>query len=190
MFCPNCGTSVESSATFCPNCGANLAPAPGQSESQAQTGWSAPYPAAAAAVPMSYAAVPEEKGRRVGAYLIDIVPMLVLAVVHFLPIFGWMLYGLIHACYWLLRDINGASPGKLVIGSYVGNADGTPSTTSQRIVRNVPLALPGILGMIPLIGIFFEFAFALLIFGGEAILLLATGRRLGDRLANTLVFRK
>ncbi len=188
MFCPNCGTSVESSATFCPNCGANLEPVPGQA--QAQSGWSEPYAASASAIPVTYAAVPEEKGRRVVAYLIDVVPMLLLAVIHFLPIFGWMLYGLIHACYWLLRDINGASPGKHVIGSYVASSDGTPATTSQRIVRNVPLALPGILGMIPLIGIFFEFGFAVLIFGGEAILLLATGRRLGDRLANTLVFRK
>ncbi len=116
--------------------------------------------------------------------------MLLLALIHFIPFIGWMFYGLIHACYWLLRDINGASPGKSVMGSFVGSADGTPSTTQQRLLRNLPLAIPGILGMIPLIGIFFEGIVALVIFGTEAILLLVTGRRFGDRLAGTAVFRK
>ncbi|HEX4169358.1 MAG TPA: RDD family protein [Bryobacteraceae bacterium] len=187
MFCPNCGTSVDNLASFCSNCGTTFPSASG--DPQTLDARNAAYPLQSRAA-LSYAATPEEKRRRVAAYLIDIIPMLFLALVHLLPIFGWMLYGLIHVCYWLLRDINGASPGKLVVGSYVANADGTASTTSQRIMRNVPLALPGIIGMIPLIGIFFEFGFAVIIFAGEAILLLATGRRLGDRLANTQVFRK
>jgi uncharacterized RDD family membrane protein YckC len=100
-----------------------------------------------------------------------------------------MFYGLIHACYWLFRDINGASPGKMVMGSFVASENGTPATQNQRIIRNIPLALPGIVGMIPLLGIFFEAGLAALIFCGEAILLLATGRRLGDRIAGTMVFR-
>ena len=142
------------------------------------------------ATPVRYAPVIEEKGRRVVAYLIDVVPMIFLALIHFLPIVGWILYGFIHAFYWLLRDVNGASLGKSVLGSYVAAEDGVPATTSQRILRNVPLAIPGLLGMIPLIGIVFEFVVAILIFGGEALFLLATGRRLGDRLAGTQVFRK
>jgi len=115
--------------------------------------------------------------------------MLVLALVHFLPIIGWMFYGLLHACYWLFRDFNGASLGKMAMGSFVASENGTPASTKQRILRNVTLAIPGILGVIPLLGIFLEAGLALLIFGGEAILLLATGRRLGDRLAGTMVFR-
>ena len=196
MYCPNCGTSTDAAATFCPNCGTNLGTAnPRNVESDipaydATSSARAAYSAPGASVPLAYSRAPEETGRRVVAYLIDVVPMLLLAVIHFLPFIGWTFYGLIHACYWLLRDINGASPGKSVMGSFVGSTDGTPSTTQQRLLRNLPLAIPGVLGMIPLIGIFFEGAVALVIFGTEAILLLVTGRRFGDRLAGTAVFRK
>ena len=155
---------------------------------RAHPAWQAPGMGSAATV--GFPPQVEDKGRRVIAYLIDVVPMLVLALLHFLPIVGWMLYGLIHACYWLFRDYLGASLGKTALGAYVTSEDGSPSTTRQRIIRNVPLAIPGIIGMIPLIGIFFEAGSALLIFGGEALMLLATGRRLGDRLAGTTVYRK
>jgi uncharacterized RDD family membrane protein YckC len=187
MHCSNCGTTTESASAFCPNCGTKLG-----SDAFRQASYSeAPFNAgAASSTAPGYYARPEEKGRRVVAYLIDIVPMLLLALIHLLPIFGWMLYGLVHACYWLFRDIGGASPGKLVVGSYVANENGGMASTSQRVMRNVPLAIPGILGMIPLLGIAFEFAAAAVIFGGEAIVLLATGRRMGDRLAGTNVFRK
>ncbi len=179
-FCSNCGTSVAEGTAFCPNCGTSLKPF-----------GAAPDPA----MHMHSSTVvqlvqPEQKDRRVLAYLIDIVPMLVLAIVHFIPILGWMFYGLLHALYWLLRDINGASPGKSVMGSYVGTESGSVSTNQQRILRNVPLAIPGLLGMIPLLGLPIEFFAALAIFGLEAILLLTTGRRLGDRLAGTNVFRR
>ncbi len=188
VFCPNCGTSVASADSFCPNCGTRFgAETLGQSGS-ARMGSQAAAPNASAAV--GHYATPEEKGRRVVAYLIDLVPMLILALVHLLPIVGWMLYGFLHACYWLLRDVGGASIGKSVMGSFVASENGAPSTTSQRILRNVPLAIPGVIGMIPLIGIIFEFVVAVVIFGGEAILLLATGRRFGDRLAGTSVFRR
>jgi uncharacterized RDD family membrane protein YckC len=167
MHCPNCGTSVETGAPFCPNCGRDL------------------KGAAETSLPQ-----PEEKVRRIVAYLIDVIPMLVLALIHLLPIFGWMFYGLLHACYWLFRDINGASLGKVVMGSFVASENGTPAGTQQRVLRNVTLALPGIVGIIPLFGIFLEAGLALVIFGGEAILLLTTGRRLGDRIAGTMVFRR
>ncbi len=182
IFCSNCGTQAEESAAFCPNCGTGLSPTERVVEE-------IPY-SAAPALPATYLPQVETKGRRVLAYLIDIVPLLFLALVHLLPVFGWMLYGLIHLCYWLLRDMGGASPGKMVVGSFVGDLNGGVSSTSQRMLRNVPLAIPGLLGMIPLLGIFFEFGVALFIFGGEAILLLATGRRFGDRLAGTDVFRR
>ncbi len=191
MYCPNCGTAVTDNAAFCPNCGTNLIPDTGAASGSDAFTYEAPQPAFAAA-PASVAALPqpEDRGRRVIAFLIDIVPLFFLALLHLLPIVGWMLYGLIHAVYWLLRDIGGASPGKSVLGSFVATQNGSPASTSQRILRNLPLAIPGFVGMIPLIGVFFEFGLAAVIFGVEGILLLATGRRFGDRLAGTLVFRK
>ncbi len=188
MHCPNCATPVSSNTGFCPNCGTKLGDAP----ADAAANYPSTYPASSPTGDGSVIVLgqPEEKLKRVVAYLIDVVPMLILAFLHLLPVFGWMLYGLLHACYWLFRDINGASLGKMLMGSVVGSVDGSPSTTNQRIMRNVPLAIPGILGMIPVLGVFFEFGLALFIFGGEAIILLATGRRFGDSLAGTQVFRK
>ncbi len=188
MYCSNCGTVTSPNATFCPNCGTSVGAGASRQGSYVE-GITPEVVGAPRPGQMTYPDRPEEKSRRVVAYLIDLVPMLLLAVVHLLPIFGWMLYGFLHACYWLLRDVGGASPGKMVIGSMVGSENGRTASTSQRILRNLPLAIPGVLGMIPLIGIFFEFTIAVLIFGGEALLLLATGRRLGDRLAGTNVFR-
>ncbi len=195
MFCPNCGTSVNASEMFCPNCGTGLAAASasGTGSPPASTaygfGYSSPQTGSRHSDVPVYHAQPEERVKRVVGYLIDVIPMLLLTVLHLLPVFGWMLYGLLHIGYWLLRDINGASPGKLVMKSFVANADGTPASTQQRILRNVPLAIPGLIGLIPLVGLFVEIPVALAIFAGEAIMLLATGRRFGDRLAGTDVFR-
>jgi len=197
MNCPNCGTSVGQLVGFCPNCGTNLSATAGSfppgAAPFASTAGPLPYTAPHAAsnfAPSVYAGMPEERVKRVVGYLIDLVPMLLLGLLHFLPIFGWMLYGLLHIGYWLLRDINGASFGKTLMGSYVADVNGGPSTTSQRITRNIPLAIPGLFGLIPLIGLAFEIPIGLLIFVGEAALLLATGRRFGDRLAGTNVLRK
>ena len=192
MNCPNCGTSVGELVGFCPNCGTRLSAAgsfpPGAAPFASTAG---PLPYTASTSPSAvYSGMPEERVKRVVGYLIDLVPMLLLGLLHFLPIFGWMLYGLLHICYWLLRDINGASIGKTLMGSYVADVNGGPSTTSQRITRNIPLAIPGLFGLIPLIGLAFEIPIGLLIFVGEAALLLATGRRFGDRLAGTNVLRK
>ncbi|MGI8960751.1 MAG: RDD family protein [Bryobacteraceae bacterium] len=188
MHCPNCGTLVQTGAAFCPNCGTGLN-ATAIPEHGSPSGSSSQFPTNISPVP-AILSQPEERVRRVVAYLIDVVPMLLLAFIHFLPVIGWMFYGLIHACYWLFRDINGASLGKLVMGSFVASENGTPASTKQRILRNVTLALPGVVGTVPLLGLFFEAGLAIVIFGAEAILLLVTGRRLGDRIAGTMVFRR
>ena len=190
MYCTNCGTTTEENAAFCPNCGTNLPTGSAnakQASNPAFDAFTRSTPGVSSANTGLPTVTPEPTGKRALAYLIDVVPILFLALIHFLPIFGWMLYGLLHVLYWLLRDINGASLGKSVMGSFVANENGGPSTTQQRILRNVPLAIPGLFGMIPLIGIVFEFFIALFVFGGEALLVLATGRRLGDRLAGTTV---
>lgn len=184
MFCSSCGAETDLKAKFCANCGA------------LQPGFPEPPPLVpqvltpVTSMAAGFAPQVDERGRRVIAFFIDVIPLLVLAVVHLLPIIGWMFYGFAHACYWLLRDYTGSSLGKMALGSYVTSEDGSPATTQQRILRNVTLAIPGILGMIPVIGIVFEMIFAFLFFGMEALLLLTTGRRLGDRIAGTTVYRK
>lgn len=184
MFCSNCGAETDLTARFCANCGA------------LQPGFPEVLPAAVQSItPLASAAVGfppqvDDKGRRVIAFLIDVLPVMVLALVHLLPVIGWIFYGFVHACYWLLRDYTGSSLGKMALGAYVTSEDGSPATTQQRLLRNVTLAIPGVIGMIPVIGIFFEAFFAFLFFGLEAVLLLTTGRRLGDRIAGTTVYRK
>src|SRR5579884_4474531 len=185
IYCSNCGTQAEDTAAFCPNCGTSLA-----ASGAAPITGAVPAGSAIPTAPTSYSGQTEDVGRRVVAFLIDVVPILLLSLLHLLPVFGWMLYGLLHALWWLLRDMNGASPGKSVIGCYVASANGGPSTTGQRILRNLPLAIPGFLGVIPLIGVVLEFFLALAIFAIEALMLLTTGRRIGDRIAGTTVLRK
>jgi len=133
---------------------------------------------------------PEDKTRRSIGFLIDVIPSLFLGLINLLPVLGWIVHGFLSACYWLLRDITGASLGKMVTGSLVVREDGGPASTGQKILRNLPFALPGFVGMIPIVGIFFEMILAVVILGIEVILFFATGRRLGDRLARTTVVRK
>ena len=128
--------------------------------------------------------------RRLAAYVLDVIPCLVLALLHFVPILGWIAFGLLAGLYWLLRDINGASFGKTIMGSVVLNADGSPSTQTRRIMRNVPLAIPALLEMIPLLGLVLGPVAACVILPLELLFLLFGGRRLGDVLAGTNVFRK
>jgi uncharacterized RDD family membrane protein YckC len=133
---------------------------------------------------------PQDKTRRILGFLVDVIPSLFLGLVNLLPVLGWMVHGFLSACYWLLRDITGASLGKVVTGSIVVREDGGPASTGQKILRNLPFALPGFVGMIPIVGIIFEMILAVVILGIEVFLFLATGRRLGDRLARTTVVRK
>jgi uncharacterized RDD family membrane protein YckC len=133
---------------------------------------------------------PESKTRRTVGFLIDVIPSLFLGLINLLPVIGWMVHGFLSACYWLLRDITGASIGKMVTGSLVVREDGGPASTGQKILRNLPWAIPGFVGMIPFVGIFFEMILGVLVLGIEGILLFVTGRRFGDWLAGTTVVRK
>jgi uncharacterized RDD family membrane protein YckC len=133
---------------------------------------------------------PEDKTKRIVGFLVDVIPSLFLGLINLLPVLGWIVHGFLSALYWLLRDITGASLGKMVTGSIVVREDGGPASTAQKILRNLPWAIPGFVGMIPLVGIIFEMILGVVILGIEGILLFATGRRLGDRLAGTTVVRK
>ncbi len=184
MQCSRCGTQQSNGIRFCSNCGQALEPTGSSSVNQPGT------PSAYRPAPIAVLPERENLGRRILAYLIDLLPCLVLSVLHFLPILGWMMFGLITGCYWLLRDINGASLGKSFTGSIVLSADGSPSTTSQRIIRNAPIAFAVFLEMIPFAGILFWFIGLLIVVPVELLLVLVGGRRLGDVLAGTNVFHK
>jgi len=92
--------------------------------------------------------------------------------------------------YWLLRDITGASLGKLVLGLVVVKKDGTPSGTKERILRNLPLAIGPAMLIIPLAGYVIAPSVAGIIVLTEIVLLLAKQERLGDMLAGTTVIKK
>jgi uncharacterized RDD family membrane protein YckC len=93
-----------------------------------------------------------DKGTRVVGYLIDVVPTLLIGLLGLIPIVGIMLKGLLLCPYWLLRDVTGSSLGKLVMGSRVVLKDGREAPVSARILRNLPIAIPGGLLVIPFLG--------------------------------------
>jgi uncharacterized RDD family membrane protein YckC len=181
MHCSTCGAPLGASDKFCQKCGA-------LAQLSAGTGAGIPVPAQNIAITAA-AGQPEDKGRRVGAFLIDIVPAIILAALNLLPLVGHFVSSTVIAAYWLLRDINEASPGKMVLGSRVVSANGSPATTGQKIGRNITLALPGLISAIPL-GFLFAIPLALLFFFTEVVMLLVTGNRLGDKLAGTTVVRR
>ena len=178
MECQNCRTLLPDRSRFCSNCGTPFSSTASASQSPPASG--------SFVLPVAR----EELFRRAIAYVLDLAPVLVLATLHFIPFLGWITFGALTSAWWLLRDINGASLGKSILGSMVLSESGHPCTTNQLILRNVTLAIPGILHMIPLLGILIGPIAALIIWPIEILVLLITGRRIGDRLAGTDVFRK
>jgi uncharacterized RDD family membrane protein YckC len=127
--------------------------------------------------------------QRLLAYLIDVVPIVVLGL-----ILGststtaiW-----IAAAYLLLRDVGGASPGKLVLRLRVVGKDGASATVAQRVLRNVTLgAQAAAIAVVPLagfglMGLIVRFVPSLLLTIDGAYLL-DKGLRLSDRLVGTRV---
>ena len=169
MFCANCGTAMDSQ--FCPGCGLKVG------EVSAPSG---------AAVGVS-----TDVGARVGAYLIDVIPAVIVAVIlGWIPIVGAIMAGFVLLAYWLLRDITGSSLGKLVLGLKVVRKDGQESGTKERLLRNITLVIGPALLIIPLAGMVLAPIIAGLIGLTEAVLLLAKKERLGDMLAGTTVVKK
>ena len=173
MFCTSCGTSFE--GQFCPSCGA-------------RAGAAAPQAGAPAAAPIS---IDNVTGLRIGAVLIDVIPIIIVSVVFgWIPIAGLMLTGLIGIAYWLLRDINGASLGKILLGLKVVKKDLSPSETKDRILRNVTLVPGYVMMLIPLAGYVLAPAISFCMGVLELVFLLTQKERLGDRIAGTTVVRK
>ncbi len=129
-------------------------------------------------------------GVRFAGYLIDVIPAMLLGLVAIIPLIGIMVAGCLLAPYWLLRDIVGASLGKLALGLRVVQKDGQPASTKALILRNAPLALGPILMTIPLLGYLLGPPIAGIMILVEGISLMAQGERIGDRLAGTAVVRK
>jgi uncharacterized RDD family membrane protein YckC len=129
-------------------------------------------------------AQPLSRGRRVAAFLIDLVVAIILEAIA--SVLG-TLSAILLALFWLLRDINGASPGKIVLGLVVQNRAGGPSTASQRILRNLPFAISALPLVVPVLGTAVAYPTQLILLVVETILVLSTGERIGDKLAGTKV---
>lgn len=170
LVCPTCQRSYAAvDGPFCKDDGSRLVPLAAE----------APVISKPIALPLA------SKGSRLGGYLMDVLISLPLV---FFAGTGFGAIALI--AYWLFRDVNGASLGKLVVGTKVVGRNGGPASTQQRIVRNIVLVLPMLVDFIPVIGVFFgQGAFGLVSLL-ECIFLLATGERISDKLADTAVVRK
>lgn len=131
-----------------------------------------------------------DKWVRVAGYFLDCLPTLILILFAWIPLAGIILAGLVLIPYWLLRDITGASLGKLLLGLKVVSKDGGTASTGARMLRNLPLILGPICMLIPLLGYIFAGPVAATVVLVEGILLLSQGERLGDRIAKTAVVKK
>ena len=132
-------------------------------------------------------------GKRIVAAIIDAVLAFVVGLIPFIG-------GLVGAAYWLVRDgleldfMDGRSIGKKVMKLRPVTLDGTPMDIMASVKRNWMFALGGvaqlliwtIVGIILAIPLIFV---AFLFFILEFILVLtdSEGRRIGDKIANTMV---
>lgn len=168
MFCSNCGNNLQ--GEFCPSCGAR---------------------AGQAGIYNAGASLGTDVGLRVGAYLLDVIPAILVGLaVGWIPLVGAIMLGFILLAYWLLRDITGSSMGKLILGLRVVGKDGSPSGPMQRVLRNLPIAVGPAMLIIPLAGYAIAPPVAGILILTEAVLLLAKKERLGDMLAGTTVVKK
>ena len=119
-----------------------------------------------------------------GAFAIDLGIMMIVSIP---AIWIPLLPALIVTVYQLMRDYRGASLGKRVLGLRVANRGGGPATTAQCILRNIIFVVPTLALFIPGIGFFVDYGGGGILYIVELILLLATGSRIGDRIAATIV---
>ena len=145
--------------------------------------------------------------RRMAGYLIDVLPTLILVPVIWIPVIGQVFCGVLLLLYWLLRDTRGASLGKWAMQMEVRDASGRPSIGGQRIFRNVTFAvypfilillgigsilailIPPLLVIVNLFGMAVVFGLNFVIVLAELGMLIFTGRRIGDRIAGTIVVK-
>ncbi len=183
-FCSNCGSQIPDAATTCPSC--NKAVSVG--------GGAAAAPASSPAVDTSLV------GMRIVSFIVDMVPAaIVIFIISFIlaliPIIGLIanlfLMPLMYCAYALCRDLilSGSSIGKHFLHFKVLSKDGSPATTKQKIMRNLDLAIPSAVQVIPVLGWVLGGLLALCILVTEVIFLFTKGERLGDQWAGTKVIK-
>ncbi len=129
-------------------------------------------------------------GLRAAGYLIDLLPSFLIGVFALIPVVGQFFAGILLGCYWLFRDVMGASLGKLLLGTEVVDLQGNRPQTSALITRNITIAAGAFLLTIPILGYIVGIIVATVAFWIEVIMLVTQGQRLGDKLAGTTVARK
>jgi uncharacterized RDD family membrane protein YckC len=146
-------------------------------------------PAGAEAAPP----VKADIGKRLIAAIIDAV---IAVAIGFIPFIG----GLIATAYWLVRDgldidfMDHRSVGKKLVKLRPVTLDGSPVDLMTSVKRNWMFALGGVAQLLAftIIGLLLAIPLAFLVFLiaiVEVVLVLtdAEGRRLGDKIANTIV---
>ena len=137
---------------------------------------------------------------RIVSYLIDVVPAficfwIISLVFAFIPVIGWIaalfLVPALGCAYQLFRDMvfSGSSIGKHFLKFKVMSKDGAEATTKQKIMRNLDLAIPAAIQIIPIIGTILGAVLGLAVAVTELIFLLTKGERLGDQWAGTKVIK-
>lgn len=193
MFCTRCGAAVA--GEVCAACGQKMEtasaipPPPLPPTPQAYGNLNPGNPVAMPALGGA-AGQRADIGIRIGACVIDCLPLFAISLLFgWIPILGIMLMGGVAAAYWLFRDYWGASIGKRVLNLAVVSKDGSPAQARQRILRNVPLAIPSALLVIPLLGWILAGPVGLGISIFEIVMLATKGERYGDTMANTMVVK-
>lgn len=144
---------------------------------------------------MTFAAVPLAGSDRASfrqrglALALDVLPLLVITPVTVIPIAGERVYLLLAALWWLMRDARGASLGKRILGLRVETLNGGSVTLRQAAVRNATLAAPLALALIPVAGLVLAPGIGAFLCLGEIASLALTGKRIGDKLAGSVVRR-
>jgi len=68
--------------------------------------------------------------------------------------------------------------------------EGERPTQQQLVLRNIPLAIPSVLTLIPFVGPLAALPIAVLVYAGELVIFITQGQRFGDQLAKTQVMAK
>lgn len=152
---------------YCPDCGRRMETVPIQGSEQIQQ---------------------TSRWARFGGFLLDalILTPFALLISFFIPGIG----PIFAVCFWLFRDMNGSSIGKAIVGTVVVSRDGRRARAMQRVVRNLPFAVPLLPMFVPFIGTAPAEGLQALVISVEIIAVFITGERLGGKLANTMVVKK
>ncbi len=135
--------------------------------------------------------VPADRLIRWLAWVIDVLIILPFLVpILLIPFIGGMIGSLLAVAYYLLRDIKGASLGKMLLGLRVVRKDGQPADQRALLMRNLTFAAPQLLHFIPFVGSFLSALVAVPVGLIESICVLVKNERIGDMLAGTMVVRK